>query len=123
VPYAIDDQSGYRRYSVDQVPTALLVGRLRALDMPLAEVRRVVACADYRKRDAVIADHLARMEPELDRTRVIVTSLRNLLSRTETLDIRRQLIPDLTVFAVTGRVDRANIGAWCDHSFTSLHTA
>ena len=46
VPYAVDGQSGYRRYSLDQVPAALLIGRLRALDMPLADVRRAVEYAD-----------------------------------------------------------------------------
>ena len=122
VPYAVDEQSGYRRYSIDQVPTALMIGRLRALDMPLADVRRAVGCADYAERDAVIAGHLERMERELDRTRDIVTSLRDLLSRTATLDIRRQLIPDLTVVAITERVERADIGAWCQRTFGSLYT-
>ncbi|HWI01011.1 MAG TPA: MerR family transcriptional regulator [Propionibacteriaceae bacterium] len=122
VPYAVDEQSGYRRYSIDQVPAALLIGRLRALDMPLADVKRVVDSADSGERDAVIAEHLGRMERQLDRTRAIVTSLRDLLSRTPTLDIRRQLIPDLTVVAVTERVDRADIGAWCGQTFTSLYT-
>jgi DNA-binding transcriptional MerR regulator len=121
VPYAVDDQSGYRRYSVDQVPAALLIGRLRALDMPLADVRRVVDCADSHERDAVIAEHLGRMERELDRTRAIVTSLRDLLSRPAPLEIGRLLIPDLTVVAVTERVDRAEIGAWCQRTFTSLY--
>jgi DNA-binding transcriptional MerR regulator len=122
VPYTVDEQSGYRRYSIDQVPAALLIGRLRALDMPLADVRRVVECADSRERDAVIAEHLGRMERELDRTRAIVTSLRDLLIPPPTLDIRRQIIPDLRVVAVTERVDRAAIGAWCEHTFTSLYT-
>jgi effector-binding domain-containing protein len=90
--------------------------------MPLADVRRVVECAGSRERDAVIAEHLGRMERELDRTRAIVTSLRDLLSRTPTHDIQRQMIPDLTVVAVTARVDRAEIGAWCEHTFTSLYT-
>ena len=67
-PYAIDPQSGYRRYAVDQAPTAMLIARLRALDMPLAEVRRVLQSADPGGRDAVIAEHLLRMERELDRT-------------------------------------------------------
>jgi effector-binding domain-containing protein len=62
------------------------------------------------------------MERELDRTRAIVTSLRDLLSRTAALAISRQRIPDLTVVAVTERVDRADIGPWCDHTFTSLYT-
>jgi DNA-binding transcriptional MerR regulator/effector-binding domain-containing protein len=121
VPYAVDDQSGYRRYSIDQVSAALLIGRLRALDMPLADVRRVVDCADSRERDAVIAEHLGRMERELDRTRAIVTSLRDLLSRSAPLEIGRQLIPDLNVVAVTERVDREDIGAWCQSTFTALY--
>ena len=122
VPYAVDEQSGYRRYSVNQVSAALLIGRLRALDMPLADVRRVVECSDWHERDAVIAEHLRRMERALDRTRAIVTSLRDLLGGTATLDISRQRIPDLTVVSVTERVDRADIGPWCDHTFTSLYT-
>jgi DNA-binding transcriptional MerR regulator len=121
VPHTVDDQSGYRRYSVDQVPAALLIGRLRALDMPLADVRRVVDCADTQERDAVIAEHLGRMERELDRTRAIVTSLRDLLGRTAPLEIGRQLIPDLTVVAVTERVHRDEIGAWCQRTFTALY--
>src|SRR5918997_2685308 len=122
VPYAVDEQSGYRRYSVDQVPAALLIGRLRALDMPLADVRRVVECSDWHERDAVIAEHLGRMERELERTRTIVTSLRDLLGGTATLDISRQRIPDLTVVSVTERVDRADIVPWCHHTFPSLYT-
>src|SRR5215207_4468521 len=46
VPYAVDEASGYRRYSVDQVPDAPLIGRLRRLDMPLAQVRRVLDSTD-----------------------------------------------------------------------------
>ena len=61
------------------------------------------------------------MERELDRTRAIVTSLRDLLSRTAPLDIGRQVIPDLNVVAVTERVDRAEIGDWCEHTFTALY--
>ena len=121
VPYAVDDQSGYRHYAVDQVPAALLIGRLRALDMPLADVQRVVDGADSQERDAVIAEHLGRMEQELDRTRAIVTSLRDLLRRPARLEIGRQMIPDLTVLAVTERVDRDEIGAWCQRTFTSLY--
>ena len=88
VPYAVHEPTGYRRYSIDQVPDALLIGRLRALDMPLADVRRVVDSASPQERDAAIADHLFRMERELDRTREIVASLRDLL--------RAAIVPEVT---------------------------
>ena len=123
VPYAIDEQTGYRRYAIDQVPAALLIGRLRALQMPVAEVRRVVSDTDPAERDAVIADHLRRMERELDRTRAIVTSLRDLLAPTGiSLAFGRRRVPDLRGRSVTERVDRADISAWCQRTFTGLYT-
>ncbi len=69
VPCAVDEASGYPRYSIDQVPDALLIGRLRRLEMPLVEIRRVLASPDTAERDAAIAGHLRRMEAELSRTR------------------------------------------------------
>ena len=121
-PHAIDPQSGYRRYAVDQAPAAMLIGRLRALDMPLAEVRRVLESADPGERDAVIAEHLLRMERELDRTRAVVASLRDLLSPATTLAVHGRTLAELSVVAITEHVARADIGAWCDRTFTALYT-
>ena len=122
-PYAIDPaerlpplrgRPGARR--------AMLIGRLRALDMPLAEVRRVLESADPGERDAVIAEHLLRMERELDRTRAVVASLRDLLSPATTLAIHGRTLAELSVVAITEHVARADIGAWCDRTFTALYT-
>ncbi len=41
-PAAVDPASGYRRYGEDQVHAALLIRRLRGLDLPVAEVRRLL---------------------------------------------------------------------------------
>lgn len=120
VPYAVDEVSGYRRYAIDQVPGALLIGRLRSLDLPLADVRRVLESSDTRERDAIIADHLFRMEAALDRTRTIVTSLRGLLTASDAPEIRLLTLPDLATVAVTARVDRADINAWCSQTFPEL---
>lgn len=121
VPYAVDEMSGYRRYSVDQVPDALLIGRLRRLEMPLAEVRRVLESTDTVERDEAIADHLLRMEAELSRTRAIVVSLRGLLTPAPGLEIRRRSLPDLTAVAVTARVERDGISLWCQRTFPELY--
>jgi DNA-binding transcriptional MerR regulator len=120
VPYAVE-ASGYRRYSVDQVPDALLIGRLRRLDMPLAEVRRVLASTDTAERDIAIAEHLHRMEAELSRTRAIVTSLRGLLTSAVALEVQRRTLPDLAAVAVTARVERDRIGVWCQQTFPELY--
>jgi len=122
VPYSIDDRSGYRRYAVDQVSDALLIGRLRALDMPLPEVRRAVAAATSAERDGVIAEHLDRMERSLDRTRAIVGSLRDLLAAPAVLTVDYRSIPELSAVAITERVERADIEAWCSTTFGTLYT-
>ena len=45
-PASIDPANGYRRYAVDQVPTAQLIRRLRDLDMPIDDVRTVLEAPD-----------------------------------------------------------------------------
>jgi hypothetical protein len=62
------------------------------------------------------------MERELDRTRAVVASLRDLLSPATTLPFTAALWPTLTVVAMTEHVARADIGAWCDRTFTALYT-
>ena len=45
-PSAVDPDNGYRYYSEDQIPVAQVIRRLRALQMPVAEVRSVLAAPD-----------------------------------------------------------------------------
>ena len=72
VPDDVDRYTGYRRYGTGQVEDALLIGRLRGLDMPLAEIGQLLAAPNPAERDALLAEHLRRMERELERTRRIV---------------------------------------------------
>jgi DNA-binding transcriptional MerR regulator len=46
VPADVGEENGYRRYRESQLATARLVAMLRRLDMPLAEVARVVAAPE-----------------------------------------------------------------------------
>ena len=45
-PASIDPRTGYRAYTVDQLADAAVIVRLRALDVPLAEVREVLDARD-----------------------------------------------------------------------------
>jgi DNA-binding transcriptional MerR regulator len=45
-PSEVDPNSGYRYYSYEQIPTAQVIRRLRALDMPVGELRAVLAAPD-----------------------------------------------------------------------------
>jgi DNA-binding transcriptional MerR regulator len=78
-PAAIDSATGYRRYATDQIPTAQVIRRFRALDMPLDEIHAVLAAPDIQTRNDLIAAHLDRLEGNLARTLGAVASLRDLL--------------------------------------------
>ncbi|MFW5469942.1 MerR family transcriptional regulator [Knoellia sp. CPCC 206435] len=80
VPADIDDDTGYRYYAADQIPTAQVIHRLRDLDVPLAVVRRILATPEPGTPSRIVADHLHHLEAELDRTRAAVRSLRRLLA-------------------------------------------
>ena len=45
-PAQVDPFTGHRRYSTDQIPTAQVIRRFRALDMPLEEIHAVITTAD-----------------------------------------------------------------------------
>src|SRR5882672_3421406 len=78
-PADVNLDTGYRYYSPEQVPTAQVIRRLRDLDMPVADVKAVLAAPDSDKRNALIARHLGRLEAELAETRAAVNSLQRLL--------------------------------------------
>ena len=112
-PELVDPSSGYRYYAVDQIPTAQVIHRLRELDLPLADVRRVVRSPDPDQRAALVAEHLGRLEAELARTRAAVVSLRRLLApEPAPLQVELRAEPAVTVAAVVDEVDESDVGAW-----------
>ncbi|MGW5436119.1 MerR family transcriptional regulator [Nocardia asteroides] len=123
-PVAVDAGTGYRRYATDQVERAHLIRRLRDLDMPLPEIRTVLAAADPADRDATLRAHLARMEAELQRTREVVASLRALLTApAPPLRVDYRVEPAFTALTVTEVVDRTVISDWCGTAFERLYTS
>ncbi len=78
-PAAIDPDTGYRSYTTDQIPTAQIIRRFRELQMPLEQIREVLAAPDPATRNALIASHLEALQTSLTQTQSAVASLRNLL--------------------------------------------
>jgi len=60
-PAAVDPATSYRRYRLDQVPAARRIRALRAVDLPVDEVRDLVAAGDE-ETAAVLRVHRARLE-------------------------------------------------------------
>lgn len=114
-PVDVDPQTGYRRYSAEQIPTAQVVRRFRDLGMPLEEIRTVLATSDVPTRNQHISAHLHRLEQELGRTQRAVAALRDLLSPPAAPDspaIELRSVGTVQAAAVTATVEAQDAGAW-----------
>jgi len=123
-PELVDASSSYRYYSVDQIPTAQVIHRLRELDVPLSDVQRILRSPDPDQRAALVTEHLGRLEAELARTRAAVVSLRRLLApEPAPLQVELRAEPKVTVAAVEDEVDEDDVEAWYAGAMAELDAA
>lgn len=121
-PAAVDPVTGYRFYDASQVPVAQVIRRLRDLDMPLAEIKSVVAAAGVEQRNAIILGHLARMRDQLAATQATVASLQALLERpTGTIEVVYRSIPRTSVLAIAEDVTMDEFEQWWPAAFDELY--
>jgi DNA-binding transcriptional MerR regulator len=66
-PAEIDRFTGYRRYRLAQLETARTIARLRDLELPLDEIREVLAMDDPAEQRRRLAAHRARITARSDR--------------------------------------------------------
>jgi effector-binding domain-containing protein len=90
--------------------------------MPVASVKAVMDAPSTTERNALIAQHLERLDSELERTRAAVESLRALL-RGPAVDrkISRRSVPEVWALAIKATIDRTNLGAWWHGAISELH--
>jgi len=98
-PSEVDADNGYRYYSEEQIPAAQVIRRLRGLNMPVADVRSVLAAPDSDARNRLIVEHLDRLELELAQTRAAVGELRNLLEPATPRRIEHRTVPPTPAMA------------------------
>jgi DNA-binding transcriptional MerR regulator len=123
-PEVVDTSSGYRYYSVDQIPIAQVIHKLRELEVPLSDVQRILRSPDPEQRAALVAEHLARLEFELSRTRAAVVSLRRLLApEPAPLNVELRAEPASTVAAVEDVVGENDVEAWYFGAMAELDAA
>ncbi|GAB3827746.1 MerR family transcriptional regulator [Dactylosporangium cerinum] len=120
VPAGVDG-TGYRRYAPGQVDDAHLIRRLRDLDMPIAEIRGVLAEPDPAARQDALARHLDRMEAELTRTRDVVASLRRLLGSGPDLPVRYRRAPGSPVLRMSARLARTEVTDFCRRVYPEMY--
>ncbi|MCU1528796.1 MAG: transcriptional regulator, MerR family [Frondihabitans sp.] len=120
-PFEIDQHSGYRRYQVEQIPTAQVIRRFRNLDMPLDLIRAVLNAPDVGKRNDLIASHLLRLEHDLARTQDAVASLRDLLESASTADITHRTVPATHTAAISEVIHIHDASTWYQGALGELY--
>ena len=119
----VDPHSGYRRYLTGQIPQAQMIKRFRELQMPLNEIRQLLASPDGSARNTVIAAHLRRLENDLGRTRNAVSELRSLLGPPAgPVSVSHRRIAPMSGAAIGERVDAKHAVSWLAGALAELHS-
>jgi DNA-binding transcriptional MerR regulator len=79
VPAAVDPSTSYRRYRREQLDTARVVALLRDLEMPLEEIREVLATDDLTRRRGLIAVHRDRVRARVTRLHRVLHQLTHVI--------------------------------------------
>ena len=120
-PAEVDPTSGYRRYRRDQLETGRTIARLRELDVPIEEIRRILGTDDPGEQRRRVAEHRSRVEARTNRLQrqlhvlqQLATGKEPLLSRDATVSAldpatHRQLGVDLFnhVWTLIEKADRS----------------
>ncbi len=124
IPAHIDPSSNFRNYRVSQLPDAVLIKRLRDLDVPLRDIRVVIDARDPAVTRKVVAAHEERMRERLAAVTVIVEELQEAVRRPELqTSVHVRTVEQHTVLGVTGRVADADYGAFLDGAYGTLFGA
>jgi DNA-binding transcriptional MerR regulator len=122
VPAETDKETGYRYYAKSQVPVAQVIRRFRALDMPVEEIRAILATFDPEARSKLIAAHLDRLERQLEETHAAVASLRALLARPEaTLPVEHRAVGQTPTLAIWDRIRVKEVTEWMSAAHTEIY--
>ena len=111
VPARVDEASGYRYYDVAQVDEARLVVMLRQLELPLAEIKELLACDPADAADRIAA-HWHDAEAAHDARRELADYLVNRLRGKESVmyEVATRDIPERSLLCLKRNVDEP--GAW-----------
>lgn len=121
-PAEVDPATGYRRYATDQIPTAQVIRRFRALEMPLQDIRAVLSAPDLRTRNDLIAAHLRRLEADLARTQSAVASLRDLLQHpSPTVPVEHRSVAAVPAAAIREIVNVKDAMSWYQGALGELY--
>src|SRR5215471_5443000 len=112
-PSDVEPGNGYRYYSEDQIATAQVIRRLRGLQMPVAEVKSVLAAPNSEARNRLILGHLDRLQADLASTAAAVAELRALIAQPQKPgNVEHRTVPPHAAIAIHETVDREDLLDW-----------
>lgn len=82
--------SGYRFYTRGQTGAARVIALLRSVDMPIADVRRILAGADEAERRQIITAHRDRLEARLDEVRRLLDAV-DVMTKENTMETATEM--------------------------------
>jgi len=125
-PADVDQDTGYRRYTTDQIPAAQVIRRFRELQMPLDRIREVLHAPDPGTRNALIASHLDALQATLAETQTAVGSLRNLLDgapASESMPVTHRTVEATPAAAISAPVTIGELVLWVGGALGELRAA
>lgn len=127
VPDEVDAASHYRRYRAGRLADARLIVWLRRLDMPLAEVARVLA-APAAERDALVVAFWERAEARFAAQRWLAARVREEVSGhrggpTMSATVQTREVPAQLVLTEQRHVSPEELPAWIGEATMRLLTA
>ena len=122
-PADVDPDTGHRRYTTEQIPTAQVIRRFRSLDMPIDDIRAVLTAPDIKTRNELIAAHLSRLEDSLARTQQATASLRDLLQphRQAAAAVEHRSVGAVPAAAVREVIDVEDAEPWYQGAMGELY--
>jgi DNA-binding transcriptional MerR regulator/effector-binding domain-containing protein len=124
VPAAIDRDTGYRSYTVGQLTDAAIIRGLRELDVPLEQIRTVLAARDPAVTHKVLAEHGAVLEARLATIQHQVDELyRALEAPAIHTPAERRFEPAQIILRVSGTVNEDSWLPFLERAHGVLHDA
>jgi DNA-binding transcriptional MerR regulator/DNA gyrase inhibitor GyrI len=112
-PAAVDPDTGYRYYSMAQAEDADRIRTLRFLDMPLPEIRAILA-SDTAGTKALLEAHRERLQAEADRRRYAISLLDSMLREEPpmTYEIHLRETEPQPAASIRGRAPWSDLGSF-----------
>ena len=124
VPDSVNQTTGYRSYRVSQLTDAVIIKRLRDLDVPLRDIALIIEARDPEVTRKVIAEHEREMQTKLAEVARKVDELQQALDRPSVhtpVHVRHE--PAVHALSYRGVVDNADYGTFLDGAYGALFPA